>query len=131
MSDWSEGEIEMEIAIKLAESSPSASGNDRFAKDKHKATAPCAGKGRSCFDIPEALSEYLPSSCPPPLSTYILEFCLSIVVLTEPEMGPSWADFPLTLKLHQGQTSNAELVRVAYTTPLGAFDLTSRLAAVV
>lgn len=33
-------------------------------------------------------------------------------MLTEPEMGPSCADFPLTLKV----------------TPLGAFDLTSRLA---
>lgn len=35
-----------------------------------------------------------------------------IDVLTEPEMGPSCADLPLTLKV----------------TPLGAFDLTSRVA---
>ena len=26
------------------------------------------------------------------------------MVLTEPEIGPSWADFPLTLKLRLGQT---------------------------
>jgi hypothetical protein len=37
---------------------------------------------------------------------------LDVDVLTEPEMGPSCADLPLTLKV----------------TPLGAFDLTSRLA---
>ena len=39
--------------------------------------------------------------------------CRSIDVLTEAEIGPSWADLPLTLKV----------------TPLGALDLTSRLAA--
>ena len=38
--------------------------------------------------------------------------CLEIDVLTEPEIGPSCADLPLTLKV----------------TPFGAFDLTSRFA---
>ena len=58
--------------------------------------------------LPEALSEYLPSSFPPLLSTCILELRLFIVVLTEPEIGPSWADFPLTLKLYQDQIGDAK-----------------------
>jgi hypothetical protein len=39
-------------------------------------------------------------------------FLIGIVVLTEPEIGPSCADLPLTLNV----------------TPFGAFDLTSRFA---
>lgn len=61
-------------------------------------------------NLPVDLSSYLASSCrggismnsgPPELSE-----------LTEPLIGPSWADLPFTLKV----------------TPLGALDLTSRLA---
>jgi hypothetical protein len=39
-------------------------------------------------------------------------FLIGIIVLTEPEIGPSCADLPLTLNV----------------TPFGAFDLTSRFA---
>ena len=46
---------------------------------------------------------YLPSIFALPLICDILKLGLDIVVLTEPEIGPSWADFPLTLKLECGQ----------------------------
>lgn len=33
-----------------------------------------------------------------------MKLSFAIMVLTEPEIGPSWADFPLTLKLTSDQT---------------------------
>jgi hypothetical protein len=83
---------------------------------------PCLGEGETCgklatkipsgrrssrgVNVPVALSEYLPSIFPLPLICDILKLGLAIVVLTEPEIGPSWADFPLTLKLRKSQTSD-------------------------
>jgi hypothetical protein len=89
---------------------------------------------------PVALSVYFPSIFPWPLTCDILNWSLVIVVLTEPEMGPSCADLPLTLKLREhdrvrnclnpcGGSLYEEVC--SYTTPFGALDLTSRLAAVV
>lgn len=92
------------------------------------------GCGRKMSTIPAALSEYFPSILPLPLICDILKYFCDIVVLTEPEIGPSWADFPLTLKLRKSDQSlfhSETPPRKAYVTPLGALDLTSRLAAVV
>lgn len=61
-------------------------------------------------DLPVGLSTYLASSCRKALA---LISCVSgLERPTEPPIGPSWADLPFTLKV----------------TPLGALDLTSRLA---
>lgn len=62
---------------------------------------------------PVGLSTYFPSSCRPLLvPRNRMCFLIGIIVLTEPEIGPSCADLPLTLNV----------------TPFGAFDLTSRFA---
>lgn len=75
-------------------------------------------KGKCLRNIPVGISAYL-------ASIYISEPICELNIPqslrgicryhTEPLVEPSWADFPLTLKL----------------TPLGAFDLTSILAVVI